>query len=94
MRLVTINTGLIADDNFYLTWTDENEDLGNQLKWLEHVLGAAKSLNEKVFIVQHHPFHSCVSELANEYYNTYKEYGDIIQGTSILHTLKKQHLTI
>ncbi len=81
-RLISINTGYIASDNFYLTftqWTNPSIDIGGQYKWLNYTLYQSKYiLNETVVIIVHHPIKSALQEFENMYYNLYVKYKDII----------------
>eukprot|EP01083_Nonionella_stella_P040495 109888_1 len=92
-RLVSINTGYIDSDNFYLKFTEFKPpkasyvDIGGQYKWLKEILYRAKYvLNETIVIAQHHPFHSAVEQFATLYYDLYTEYQDIIMVILAGHT--------
>lgn len=79
---MVINSGYIADDNFYLKfshWKDPYVDMGGQFKWLNATLHRAKyKLNEKVLILLHHPISSAVPQFEKMYYELYRQYKDII----------------
>jgi len=89
-RLIAINTGYLASDNFYLTFTQYDEpyiDLAGQYKWLNETLYRAKFvLNETVIIIQHHPFTSLLEQFQSQYYALYDEYRDIIMTIMAGHT--------
>merc|ERR1719334_301542 len=77
-RLIAINPGYIADDNFYhkvTHWKDPYVDMGGQYKWLNATLHRAKYiLNESVVILMHHPISSALDQFQKMYYGLYEEY--------------------
>jgi len=93
-RLIAINSGYIAADNFYLKFSHNKDpyvDMGGQLKWLRDTLHRAKyELNEKVVLLLHHPISSAVSPFERTYYDLYDEYGDIIVTILAGHTHSDQ----
>jgi len=90
LRLVVVNSGYTAHDNFYLTFTQWDApyiDMAAQYQWLNETLYTAKYvLNETVLIVMHHEMTDAVEQFQKAYYDLYVAYQDIIMTVLAGHT--------
>ena len=92
LRLISIHTGYVQPGNFYLTWNhDPTRDMASQLSWFKSTLESARALNENVFIQQHYPLDSIENSLQQPWYDTYKEYSDIIKVIFAGHSHSDQY---
>lgn len=86
LRLIVINTNFCSRFNFWL-WYDD-EDPGDQLKWLAEQLKIAKMKSKKVHIIGHIPLDqfNCEDVWLHNYIKILELYKDIIVGQFFGHT--------
>lgn len=78
LRIVTLNTNFHSTENFWL-WVDES-DIAGMFAWFQSTMAAARTANEKVYVLAHHPPLTIYANYSTVFNNVIRQYSDIITG--------------
>lgn len=88
LRVISVNTNLYYDQNFWMYTDPMEKDPSGQLEWLVHELDAAEKASERVYIVGHMPMgnRDAFRDASNYFDQIVKRYEGVIAAMFFGHT--------